>query len=157
MAADVEWWRHLMTSSVHVSSHASMSTSALDTSLATSATRHMMTSADLLLNPWTNPETRNRLGLVSVDFDSRPVDFDFLRWPLTKSQNFRQGLSYSVFRVDSDFGLCFFVWNSKISQLAHSSLWFLQRHSLRHLQVIFSCLSNLKLLSNFRLKFDEGC
>ena len=52
-----------------------------------------------------------------------------LRWPLTKSQNFRKGLSCSIFCIDFDFGLCFFIWNSEISQLAHSSLWFLQRHS----------------------------
>ena len=33
------------------------------------------------------------------------VDFDFLRWPLTKSQNFRKGPSCSVFWVDSNFRL----------------------------------------------------
>ena len=85
-----------------------------------------MTSVALLLNPWPDSETRNWPGPVSVDFDPRPVDFDFLRWPLTKSQNFRQGLSCSVFRVDSNFELHFFIWSSKIGQLAHSSLWFLQ-------------------------------
>ena len=79
--------------------------------------------------------TRNRLGPVSVDFDPRLVDFDFdfLRWPLTKSQNFWHGLSCSVFRVDSNFELRFFIWSPKIGQLAHSSLWFLQRHSSWHL------------------------
>ena len=53
-------------------------------------------------------------GPVSVDFDTGPVDFDFLHWPLTKSQNFRQDLSCSVFRVDSNFGLRFSIWNSKL-------------------------------------------
>ena len=116
-------WRHMMTSSLHVSSHASTSTS---------ATRHRMTSADLLLDSWPDLETRNQPGPISVNFDPGPVDFDFLCWPLTKSQNFRQGLSCSVFRIDSNFGLFFFIWNPKIGQLAHSSLWFLQRHSSRH-------------------------
>ena len=81
----------------------------------------------------------------------------FLRWPLTKSQNFRQGLSCSVFRVDSNFELHFFIWNSKIGQLAYSSLWFLQRLYSWYLQEIFLCLSNLKPSSSFRLEFEGGC
>ena len=146
-AADVIW-RHRMTSSLHVSSHASMSTS---------ATRHKMTSVDLLLDPWPDLETQNRPEPVSVDFDPGLVDFDFLRWLLTKSQNFRQNLSCSVFSVDSNFELRFFVWSSKIGQLAHSSLWFLQWLYSWHLQEIFSCLSNLKPSSSFRLEFEGGC
>ena len=94
---------------------------------------------------------------LTIDFDPGPVDFDFLHWPLTKSQNFRHGLSCSVFRVDSNFELCFFVWNSKIGQLAHSSLWFLQRHYSWHLQEIFLCLSNLKPSLSFCLEFEGGC
>ena len=62
-------WCHL-TSSLHVSSHASTSTS---------APRHRMTLAALLLDPRPDPKTRNRPRPVSVDFDPRPVDFDFLR------------------------------------------------------------------------------
>ena len=116
-----------------------------------------MTSAAPLFNPWPDPETRNRPGPVFVDFDPIPIDFDFLHWPLTKSQNFRQGLSCSVFRVDSNFELHFFVWSSKIGQLTHSSLWFLQRLYSWHLQEIFSCLSNLKPSSSFRLEFEGGC
>ena len=92
-----------------------------------------------------------------LDHSDLTVDFDLLRWPLTKSQNFWQGLSCLVFHVDSDFGLRFFIWSSKIGQLAHSSFWFLQRHSSRHFQVIFSCLSNLKPLSSFCLEFEGGC
>ena len=93
---------------------------------------------------------------ASVDFNPGLVDFDFLRWPLTISQNFQKGLSCSFFRVDSNFGLRFFIWSSEIGQLAHS-LWFLQRHFSRHLQVIFSCLFNLKPSSSFRLEFEGGC
>ena len=87
-----------------------------------SATRHRMTSSALLLDPWPDPETRNRPEPVSVDFDHGPVDFDFdfLRWPLTKSQNFRKGLSCSVFHVDSNFGLRFFIWSSKIGEHSNS-------------------------------------
>ena len=48
-------------------------------------------------------------------------------------------------------------WSSEIGQLAYSSLWFLQRHSSRHLQVIFLYLSNLKPSSSFYLEFEGGC
>ena len=47
------------------------------------------TSAAPLFNPWVDSETRNRPGPISVDFDPGPVDFNFLHWPLIKSQNFR--------------------------------------------------------------------
>ena len=62
-------WRHMMTSSLHVSSHASTST-----------------SAALLLDPWPDPETQNRPGPVSIDFNPGPVDFDFCvdLWPKVK-------------------------------------------------------------------------
>ena len=106
-------------------------------------------------DPTRKPE--NRPEPVSVDFDLGLVDFDFLRWPLTKSQNFRQSLSCSVFCIDFNFGLRFFIWNSKIGQLAHSSLWFLQRLYSWHLQEILSCLSNLKPSSSFHLEFEGGC
>ena len=113
-----------------------------------------------LVDRWSGPTRPGLHGsdplALTIDFDPWPVDFDFLRWPLTKSQNFQQGLSCLVFRVDSNFLLCFFVWSSKIGQLAHSSLWFLQRLYLWHLQEIFSCLSNLKPSSSFRLKFEGG-
>ena len=161
-------WCHL-TLSLHVSSHASTSTSAratsaLDTSsnisashvssVASSAPRH-------LADRWPRPTRPGPPGsdpwALSVDFDHGPVDFDFLRWPLTKSQIFRQCLSCSVFRIDSNFELYFFVWSSKIGQLAHSSLWFLQRLYSWHLQEIFSCLSNLKPSSSFRLEFEGRC
>ena len=74
---------------------------------------------------------------------------------LTFDQNSK--FPYSVFRVNSNFGLRFFIWNSKIGQLAHSSLWFLQRHCSWYFQVIFSYLVNLKPLSSFRLEFEGGC
>ena len=101
-------------------------------------------------------QTRNRPGPVSVDYDLGPVDFDFLRWPLTKSQNFQHGLSSSVFRVDFNFGFCFFIWNSEIRQLAHSSLWFLQRHYSRHLQMISHAYptSSLHWVSALSLRED---
>ena len=125
-----------MTSSLDTSTRA---TSALDTSsdastshvssVASSAPRH-------LAYRWPGP-TRpgppgSDLWALTIDFDHRQVDFDFLRWPLTKSQNFQNGLSCLVFRVDSNFRLCFFIWSFEIGQLAHFSLWFLQRHSSRH-------------------------
>ena len=79
MSSDVTRWHHHSTSAaMQAPPHQAYSTS---------ATRHRMTSAALLFDPWPNPETQNRPGLVSVDFDPGPVDFDFLRWPLTKSQN----------------------------------------------------------------------
>ena len=117
-------WRHMMTSSLHVSSHARTSTSALVhvNNVASSAPRH-------LVDRWPRPTRLGPHGFdpfaLTVDFDLGLIDFDFLRWPLTKSQNFRQGFSCSIFRVDSNFELRFFVWSSKIGQLAHSSLWFL--------------------------------
>ena len=83
---------------------------------------------------------------LTADFD---FNFNFMRWPLTKSQNFLNCLFFLVFCVDSDFGLYFFIWSSEIDQLAHSSPWFLQRHSLKHLLGIFSYLSNLKVSSSF--------
>ena len=155
-----------MTSSLDTSARATsaLDTSALDTSSDTSAShvsnvasstpRHL---ADRWPGPtWPEPPESNPWALT-VDFDPGPVDFDFLRWPLTKSQNFWQCLSYSVFRVNSNFELRFFVWNSKIDQLAHSSLWFLQRHYSWHLQEIFSCLSNLTPSSSLRLEFEGEC
>ena len=123
--------------------------------------RHLIRMSQRLCSPIRNrpgkPETD--LDHVSIDFDPGPIDFDLwlLRWPLTKSQNFWNGLSCSVFHVDSNFGLCFFIWNFEIGQLACSSLWFLQRHFSRHLQVIFSCLSNLKPSLSFRLEFEGRC
>ena len=112
MSSDVTGWRQQPRKQVHVS--------------PSPCQRHVIGWRHRLYCSTRDP-TRNRPGPVSVDFDLGPVDFDFdfLRWPLTKSQNFRQGLSCSVFRVDSNFELCFFSWSSKIGQLAHSSLWFL--------------------------------
>ena len=76
--------------------------------------------------------TRNPTRKPGTDSDQYPLTLTlnqltltFLRWPLTKSQNFQKSLSCSVFHVDSNFRLCFFIWSSKIGQLAHSSLWFL--------------------------------
>ena len=84
-------------------------------------------------------------------FDCCPLTVDLmcwlwlLRWFLTRHQNFQKGLSCrSIFHIDFDFRLCFFIWSSKIVLLANLSLWFLQG--------IFSCLSNLKLSSS--LHFD---
>ena len=39
-------------------------------------------------------------------------------WP--KSKNFQKGLSYLIFRVDSIFGVYFFIWESEIAQI----VWF---------------------------------
>ena len=87
-----------MTSSLDTSARA---TSALDmstghvSSVASSTPRHL---ADRWPGPtWPEPPESNPWALT-VDFDPGPVDFDFLRWPLTKSQNFRQGFSCSIFR-----------------------------------------------------------
>ena len=111
IATDVTW-RHQMTSSLHVSSHASTSTSALVhiirhvSNVASSAPHH-------LADRWPRPTRPGPPGsdpwALTVDFDPGSVDFDFLRWPLTKSQNFQKGLSYSVFREDSNFKLHFFI------------------------------------------------
>ena len=56
---------------------------------------------------WPGP---NRLQKKEKDLTK--LNFDF-------NQNvkiFKRGLSHSVFRVHSNFGICFFVWDSKIVQ-----------------------------------------
>ena len=163
--AEISCWCHLTSPDDVISPcqhHASTSTSAratstLDMSLDTSASHVSSVASSAprhLAYRWPGP---TRPGLHGSDPLALTVDFDFLRWLLTKSQNFRHGLSCSVFRINFNFGLRFFIWNSKLGQLAHSSLWFLQRHFSRHLQMIFSCLSNLKPSSSFRLEFEGGC
>ena len=81
-------------------------------------------------NHWLRPSL---ILIFALTFDQK---LKFLKWPIL---------------------LSFFIWSSEIGQLANSSLWFLQRHSSWHLQVIFSCLFNLKPSSSFRLEFEGGC
>ena len=107
-----------------------------------------------------SPRQRQVIGwrqrLCCLTRDSTQTSIRWL-WLFALTFDFRKGLSYSVFRVDSNFGFLFFTWSFEIGQLTHSSLWFLQRHSSQHLQVIFSCLSNLKPSSSFCLEFEGGC
>ena len=92
------------------------STSALATSSAMQLATCCLVSPRHLADYWpkpTRPEPpESDLWALIIDFDF--VDFDFLHWPLTKSQNFRNDLSCSVIYVDSNFKLCFFIWSSKI-------------------------------------------
>ena len=108
-----------MTSSPDTSARATSSDTSAShvSSVASSAPCHL---ADRWLGP-----LGSDLWALTIDFDPGPVDFDFLHWPLIKSQNFRHGLSCPVFRVDSNFEFRFFIWNFEIGQLEHSSLWFL--------------------------------
>ena len=99
---------------------------------------------------------------ISSDFDSSCwllLSADYWLWLFAlpfdhKSKFLKEPTLLSFFCLDFNFGLHFFIWNFKIGQLAHSSLWFLQRHSSMHLYEIFSCLSNLKLSSSVHLKFE---
>ena len=141
-------WRHYAMSVT--CKHA---TSSVTQAPSLSAPRHRMTSAslqpiyDLTQKPRIDPNYITHWLCLTVDF-TRSLTLT-LCWPLTKSQIFQKGLSYLIFHVVSDFGHHFFIWSSEIGQLAYSSLWFLQRYSSRHFQGIFSCLSNLNLLSSF--------
>ena len=47
-------------------------------------------------------------------------------WPKVKI--FRKSLSYSVFQVHSNFGIHFFIWDSKIAQTVQfPKIWFLHK------------------------------
>ena len=112
-------------------------------SVASSAPRHLANRWPSRLDPDHSDLTREHWLLTWP----RSVDFDFLRWHLTKSQNFRQDLSCSVFHVDSNFGLRFFIWSSEIGQLAYYSLWFIQRHSSSDLLMLIQPQTFIEILS----------
>ena len=157
------YWCHLVTSSLHVSSHASPSHVIVHVS-TTSLSDIIPIVAQICDPNW------NWLGILDLTWIMLTlyywllVDFDY-PWPLTLTRfdfDFFVDLwlKVKIFErayLAQFFSAWFLHWSSKIGQLAYSSLWFLQRHSLRHLQVIFSCLSNLKLSSSFRLEFEGAC
>ena len=93
---------------------------------------------------WSLILTMDPLTLTFVDFD-----FCVDLWPKVKIFKRAYLALFFAYSVSSFEAL-------KIGQLAHSSLWFFQRHSSRHLQGTFSCLSNLKPSLSFRLEFEGG-
>ena len=100
-----------------------------------------------------NLEPTRTMYPLTLSLDQLTLTFCVDLWPKVKI--FEMAYLAQFFCIDSNFRLCFFIWNSEIGQLAHSSLWFLQRHSSRHLQVIFSCLPKLSLTCISSLGFSH--
>ena len=120
---------------------------------------HVIGWRHLLCNPICGP-TRNQPKPCAVDF-WLTVDFDLLG--LTFALTFDQKSKFLKGLILPSFSHRFQFWTLVLHLKLQSwsigaffILWFLQGHSSRHLQVIFSCLSNIKPSSSFRLEFEGG-